>query len=91
VELKTTGNTPPPCCYHAAAIVGDIIYVFGGFNVWSLDTLFAFEIPSAFCSVLLVAISQSEDLRVFAQHSSGFGLKTRGSNRVNAIIIQWCL
>jgi hypothetical protein len=47
-EVQCTGYTPSPRRGHAAAVVDDVMYVFGGRGVdgADLDELIAFKLPS---------------------------------------------
>jgi hypothetical protein len=47
-ELQCTGYTPSPRCGHAAAVVDDVMYVFGGRRVdeATADDLLAFKLSS---------------------------------------------
>ena len=47
-ELRCTGSTPSPRSGHAAVLVGDVMYVFGGFSADKtyLDDLIGLHFPS---------------------------------------------
>jgi Galactose oxidase, central domain len=47
-ELQCTGSIPPPRCSHAAALVCDVMYVFGGVDADGryLDDLFGLNLSS---------------------------------------------
>ena len=47
-ELQCTGHIPSPRAGHAAALVDDVMYVFGGYDVDGqlLDDLIAFKLSS---------------------------------------------
>ena len=47
-ELQCTGSTPSPRAYHAAVLVGDVMYVFGGhaFDGTKLGDLTTFNLSS---------------------------------------------
>ena len=46
-ELECTGSVPPPCSGHAAVVVDDVMYVFGGFTGTTyLGDLYALQLSS---------------------------------------------
>ena len=47
-ELQCTGSIPSPCFGHAAVLVDDVMYVFGGFSMkgGQLDDLYALQLSS---------------------------------------------
>jgi hypothetical protein len=47
-ELQCTGSIPSPRASHAAVLVDDVMYVFGGFSVDEgyLDDLYALQLSS---------------------------------------------
>ncbi len=45
-ELQCTGSIPPPRAYHAAVLVDDVMYVFGGYDGTYLGDLTAFNLSS---------------------------------------------
>ena len=45
-ELQCTGSIPSPRAGHAAVLVDDVMYVFGGYTDETLDDLYALQLSS---------------------------------------------
>ena len=45
-ELQCTGSIPSPRAGHAAVLVDDVMYVFGGYTDETLDDLIALQLSS---------------------------------------------
>lgn len=74
-ELQCIGFIPSPREGHAAAIVGNVIYVFGGRGVdgKDLSDLAAFKISSAITRLILVTTINGCHYRSKMVHVSEYG------------------
>jgi hypothetical protein len=89
-ELHCTGSIPSPRSGHAAVLIDDVMYVFGGFTMDKnyLDDLVALQLSSEWFSVLRVYIAL---FRFEMQRSGGLNFSTWGQIHIGGHVIPWLL